>query len=112
MHISISRFFILDLFAVHYFWYLLDDQVLEHLNLLFEVATSCIIADLSNAVFHIFALNLDRGVFQKVIKSNFGAVLLCFPYFVSYHLLVLKKFSYLVLSNTITCALLLHLLLG
>ena len=111
MHVGVSRFFIFHLFAVYYFWCLLDDQLLEHLDLLFEVASAGVIADLTNAVFHIFALDFNRRVLQKVIQSHFSTVLLCFPYFVSNHLLVLKKFSNLVLGNTIPCALLLHLLL-
>jgi len=67
MHVGVGGFFILYLFAVHYFGCLLDDQLLEHFNLLFEVASSCVITDLTNAVFHIFALDLNRRVFKKVI---------------------------------------------
>lgn len=69
MHVSTARFLVLHFFAIDNFRRLLDDELLEHLDLLLEVAPPSIVADLSNAVLKIsiLAFNFDRWVLQNLI---------------------------------------------
>lgn len=111
MHIGSGCFLILHLLAINHLWCLLDHELLQHLDLLLEVASPCVVADLADAVLNILALDFDGGVFQDLIQPHFGAVLFGFPYHVSDGLLVFEKLGYLVLGDAVAGTLLLRLLL-
>lgn len=112
MHISSGRFLILQLLAIDHLRRLLDHELLEHFNLLLEIASPCVVADLADAVLDILAFDFDGGVFQDLIQPHFGAVLFGFLYQVSDGLLIFEKLRYLVLGDAVAGALLLCLLLS
>jgi hypothetical protein len=47
--------------------HLLDHVLLEVLNLLFEVAFACVVANDSDLVFNVLVVYLDQAVFQQII---------------------------------------------
>lgn len=112
MHISSGGFLILHLLTVNHLRCLLDHELLQHLNLLLEVSSPCVVADLADAVLDIFAFDFDGGVFQDLVKPYFGAILLGFLNHLSDGLLVFEKLRDLVLGDAVAGALLLRLLLS
>lgn len=62
-------------------WRLLYYELFKLLDFLAEIAFAGVVADYSNLVFYVFALQLDRLILKQIIQSQFVAALLRFLHF-------------------------------